>query len=474
MNREEIATRVNRILVEHLNIDPDHIRPGCEILGDISNKTQPGPNDLGADSLDQVELVMACEEEFGIEISDEEAEKLVTVSDIVGYIFGSIGVEPGHENQQALAQSGAEAAPSNVVLYAVKTSIDALFARVITGFKSAIAPNGEPFHNVLIGASVSGQPPGSSFMVEQAMEHELRNWIFSQPTSDTVYWRLLPNIEFVDGAWKARCRIALGNAGAESMYEMIEEQGAKVEKNDLTTFQGRAARDEAKAKFDTSGVTTNETGDPALGRASNVSQFLPRPAAGTGSIEPVSLPTWASHKVVRGDKISHRRTSGTLVLACGVEIDLTDPRHVDLSKRLDAMMPKELSGGYYVRYQDGYESWSPAEAFETGYVRIEALPTENLVHAAFHYFATVVRADMEKQWDAQNSKLRLICIEMARRDGLDPDRIVMSNDVQYSMANGALLMTGPFVPLWATYIPKVTPVLDAAQVLADQLKGSAS
>lgn len=464
MNREEIATRVNRILVEHLNIDPDHIRPECEILGDISNKTQPGPNDLGADSLDQVELVMACEEEFGIEISDEEAEKLVTVSDIVGYIFGSIGVEPGQENQQAAPD---QPKPQSMILHPIKAQIDEMFPRVATGFVTATAPNGDAFQSIEEGADAL------AYAVEGRLLAKIKDWIKQQPPSDTVYWRVVPTIRLQDDGWFARCRIAVGNSGSET-YNTVEGQGGRVEKNDLTTFQGRAARDEAKAKFDTSGVTTNETGDPALGRASNVSQFPPRPAAGTGSIEPVSLPTWASHKVVRGDKISHRRTSGTLVLACGVEIDLTDPRHVDLGKRLDAMMPKELSGGYYVRYQDGYESWSPAEAFETGYVRIEALPTENPVHTAFHYFATVVRAEMDKQWSNQNTKLRQICIEMARRDGHDPDRLVMSNDVQYTMANGALLMTGPFVPLWATYIPKVTPVLDAAQVLADQLKGSAS
>lgn len=86
------------------------------------------------------------------------------------------------------------------------------------------------------------------------------------------------------------------------------------------------------------------------------------------------LPKWRCHKTVRADKIHHRRTSGTLVLESGVEIDLLDRAHADLGKRLDAMMPMQLSGGYYVRYEDGYESWSPAKAFEEGYTRIDVDP----------------------------------------------------------------------------------------------------
>jgi hypothetical protein len=83
------------------------------------------------------------------------------------------------------------------------------------------------------------------------------------------------------------------------------------------------------------------------------------------------LPKWRSHKIVQADKIDHRRTSGTLVLESGAEIDLLDMAHADLGKRLDAMMPMQLSGGYYVRYEDGYESWSPAKAFEEGYTRVD-------------------------------------------------------------------------------------------------------
>lgn len=48
-------------------------------------------HDLGADSLDRIELMMACEEEFGIEISDEDAERLITVGDVVGYLTRRVG-----------------------------------------------------------------------------------------------------------------------------------------------------------------------------------------------------------------------------------------------------------------------------------------------------------------------------------------------------------------------------------------------
>lgn len=85
---------------------------------------------------------------------------------------------------------------------------------------------------------------------------------------------------------------------------------------------------------------------------------------------PVELPKWKSHKIVQADKIVRRRTSGTLVLECGLEIDLADPAREGFANRLQAMMPQQLSGGYYVCYSDGYESWSPAKAFEEGYSRM--------------------------------------------------------------------------------------------------------
>jgi acyl carrier protein len=71
----DIESRVIDIVSEHLGMEKDQINADSEFM-----------NDLGADSLDQVELVMAFEEEFGIEIPDDAAEKIVTVKDAVEYI----------------------------------------------------------------------------------------------------------------------------------------------------------------------------------------------------------------------------------------------------------------------------------------------------------------------------------------------------------------------------------------------------
>jgi len=70
-----IEDKVKRILAERLEIDPSEIRPDAEFI-----------NDLGADSLDIVELLMSLEDEFDIEISDEEAEQIMTVKDAVDFI----------------------------------------------------------------------------------------------------------------------------------------------------------------------------------------------------------------------------------------------------------------------------------------------------------------------------------------------------------------------------------------------------
>lgn len=70
-----IEDRVKQIVVEQLGVNADQITPEAKFI-----------EDLGADSLDTVELVMALEEEFGNEIPDEEAEKLGTVGDVVQYI----------------------------------------------------------------------------------------------------------------------------------------------------------------------------------------------------------------------------------------------------------------------------------------------------------------------------------------------------------------------------------------------------
>jgi acyl carrier protein len=70
-----IEQRVKDIIVEQLGVNPDQVTPDAKFI-----------EDLGADSLDTVELVMALEEEFGSEIPDEEAEKLQSVGDVIKYI----------------------------------------------------------------------------------------------------------------------------------------------------------------------------------------------------------------------------------------------------------------------------------------------------------------------------------------------------------------------------------------------------
>ncbi len=71
----DVAERVRKIVVEHLGVEPDKVVPEASFI-----------DDLGADSLDTVELVMAFEEEFSIEIPDEAAEKILTVQDAINYI----------------------------------------------------------------------------------------------------------------------------------------------------------------------------------------------------------------------------------------------------------------------------------------------------------------------------------------------------------------------------------------------------
>jgi acyl carrier protein len=71
----DIAERVKKIVVEHLGVEAAQVKEDAKFI-----------DDLGADSLDTVELVMAFEEAFGIEIPDEDAEKIATVKDAVEYI----------------------------------------------------------------------------------------------------------------------------------------------------------------------------------------------------------------------------------------------------------------------------------------------------------------------------------------------------------------------------------------------------
>lgn len=78
MAEKSIEQRVKDIIVDQLGVTADQVLPEAKFI-----------EDLGADSLDTVELVMAFEEEFGQEIPDEEAEKLQSVGDVIKYIEDS-------------------------------------------------------------------------------------------------------------------------------------------------------------------------------------------------------------------------------------------------------------------------------------------------------------------------------------------------------------------------------------------------
>ena len=75
MSVENVQERVKNIIVEQLGVEADQVKPEAQFV-----------NDLGADSLDTVELIMTLEEEFNIEIPDEKAEKIKTVGEAIEYI----------------------------------------------------------------------------------------------------------------------------------------------------------------------------------------------------------------------------------------------------------------------------------------------------------------------------------------------------------------------------------------------------
>ena len=75
MATKSVEERVKEIICEQLSVEESEVAPSAKFI-----------EDLGADSLDTVELVMAFEEEFGIDIPDEDAEKIATVGDAVQYI----------------------------------------------------------------------------------------------------------------------------------------------------------------------------------------------------------------------------------------------------------------------------------------------------------------------------------------------------------------------------------------------------
>jgi acyl carrier protein len=74
-----VEDKVKQIIVEQLGVDESEVTPTASFI-----------DDLGADSLDTVELVMALEEGFGMEIPDEDAEKIATVKDAINYIEGHL------------------------------------------------------------------------------------------------------------------------------------------------------------------------------------------------------------------------------------------------------------------------------------------------------------------------------------------------------------------------------------------------
>ena len=75
MSDSDISERVTKIIVEHLGVEQEKVTENASFI-----------DDLGADSLDTVELVMAFEEEFGCEIPDDAAEKILTVKDAVTFL----------------------------------------------------------------------------------------------------------------------------------------------------------------------------------------------------------------------------------------------------------------------------------------------------------------------------------------------------------------------------------------------------
>ncbi len=79
MTSAEIEKKVKEIIVQQLNVNEDEVKLEASFI-----------EDLGADSLDTVELVMAFEEQFGLEIPDEDAEKIRTVKDAVDYIAAKL------------------------------------------------------------------------------------------------------------------------------------------------------------------------------------------------------------------------------------------------------------------------------------------------------------------------------------------------------------------------------------------------
>lgn len=84
MSNEDVRDRVKKIIVEQLGVDEDDVKPEASFV-----------DDLGADSLDTVELVMALEEDLDVEIPDEEAAKLTTVESVYSYVEDKVPAAVG-------------------------------------------------------------------------------------------------------------------------------------------------------------------------------------------------------------------------------------------------------------------------------------------------------------------------------------------------------------------------------------------
>jgi acyl carrier protein len=79
MNEDELLAKVTQVVVDKLGVKAEDVKLDSSFV-----------NDLGADSLDRVELVMALEDEFDIEILDEDAEKFIKVSDVLAYVKSKV------------------------------------------------------------------------------------------------------------------------------------------------------------------------------------------------------------------------------------------------------------------------------------------------------------------------------------------------------------------------------------------------
>lgn len=82
MQSEEVLAKLKELVMDRLNVEEDQIKPEASFV-----------EDLGADSLDIVELIMGIEEEFDVEIPDEDAEKLTNMGEALAYVKQKLGVE---------------------------------------------------------------------------------------------------------------------------------------------------------------------------------------------------------------------------------------------------------------------------------------------------------------------------------------------------------------------------------------------